>query len=98
MLLDVVKILHHFLMSLKIDNPILLGHSYGGRLAMIYASLYKVDKLILVSAAGLKEKLKIDKWLKIKVYKIFKKLNITLNMGSDDYKDSDEIKKKIERT
>ena len=95
MLLDVVKLLHHFLMSLEVDNPILLGHSYGGRLAMIYASLYKVDKLVLVSAAGLKEKLKLDKWLKIKIYKLFKRYSITLKMGSTDFKNSDEIKKKM---
>jgi pimeloyl-ACP methyl ester carboxylesterase len=92
---DNVKLIHKLLVSLGIHSPILLGHSYGGRLAMIYSSLYKVDKLVLVSAAGLKEKLKLDKWFKIKIYKLFKKYSIILKTGSDDYKNSDDIKKKM---
>ena len=95
MLNEVARLLHKFILALNIDHPIILGHSYGGRIAMIYASLYQVDKLVLVSAAGLKEKLSIDKWLKVKIYKLFKKCNISLKMGSDDYKNCDDIKKKM---
>ncbi len=94
-LVEVVKLIHQFLQALNITHPTFIGHSYGGRLAMIYASLYPVDKLVLVSAAGLKEKLSLDKLLKIKIYKYFKRHNISLSMGSADYQNSDEIKKKM---
>ena len=44
---DYTNILHEFLESLMIDNPILIGHSFGGRIAISYASIYQVEKLVL---------------------------------------------------
>ncbi len=40
-------------------KPILIGHSFGGRIAIKYAAKYpeKIDKLILTGAAGIKHKL-----------------------------------------
>ena len=64
---SVVDLIYHFNLKLSIDNPILLGHSYGGRLAIIYASKYEVKKLILVASAGLNQKLNFKKmWFKNK--------------------------------
>jgi pimeloyl-ACP methyl ester carboxylesterase len=39
-------------------KPILIGHSFGGRIAIKYAAKYpeKIDKLILTGAAGIKHK------------------------------------------
>ncbi len=41
------------------SKPILIGHSFGGRIAIKYAAKYpeKIDKLILTGAAGIKRKL-----------------------------------------
>ena len=80
---------------MNINNPIILGHSYGGRIGIVYASKYNVDKLVLVSSAGIKEKLTKRKQFKIKVYKFFKKHHINLNLGSKDYKDADVVKKEM---
>lgn len=90
---EVSDVIYQFCKELHIDNPILLGHSYGGRVAIVYASKYPVNKLILVSAAGLKQKLKISKKIKIRVYKMFKKLHIPVKMGSTDYQNADNVKR-----
>ncbi|MGM9969726.1 MAG: alpha/beta fold hydrolase [Anaeroplasma sp.] len=90
---EVTELIYKFVVALKIDNPILLGHSYGGRIAIIYSSKYKVKKLILVSSAGIKNKLKLSKRIKIKVYKSLKKMGIKVKMGSKDYLNADNVKR-----
>ena len=92
---EVTNIIREFVNKLEIDKPIILGHSYGGRIAITYASKYDVDKLVLVSSAGIKEKLNGRKKFKIKLYKFFKKYHIKLNLGSKDYKDADNVKKEM---
>lgn len=50
---DYAIFIHDFVKKLHIDNPIIIGHSFGGRIASVYASLYPVHKLILYSNGGL---------------------------------------------
>ena len=83
---EYVNIINEFCLSLAIINPVIIGHSFGGRVAIVYSSLYDVSKLILVSSPGVKYKFSLYKWLKIKIYKLFKLLKIKINMGSSDYK------------
>ena len=44
LLTDFVDMIHELLTSLKIQNPILIGHSFGGKLSLLYASKYPVKK------------------------------------------------------
>ena len=44
------EVIEELLNELNIVNPILIGHSFGGRVAIIYASKNKVDKLILLAS------------------------------------------------
>lgn len=44
--------LHKFISRLTIHNPIVLGHSFGGRIAIAYASEFPIKKLILYSTGG----------------------------------------------
>mgnify|MGYP000239598046 CR=1 FL=1 len=44
---DFVDMLHELLNSLNVQNPILIGHSFGGKLSLLYASMYPVKKLVL---------------------------------------------------
>lgn len=97
---DYTEILYNFLKSLKIDNPILIGHSFGGRIAISYASIYPVSKLVLFgSPFVVREK----KGLKIKVLKTLKKIKILSgvaeymkkHMGSDDYRNANGIMREI---
>ena len=57
-------------------NMILIGHSFGGRIAIKYAARYpeKVDKLILTGAAGIKHKLTVKQkalFILTKIGKVF---------------------------
>lgn len=47
---DYVEILEEFLEKLNIKKPIIMGHSFGGRVAIIYASRNDVEKLVLFGA------------------------------------------------
>lgn len=90
---EVADILHDFVIELGLEAPILCGHSYGGRVAIVYASKYSVEKLVLISSAGLKQKLRFSKRFKIRVYKILKKCHLPVKMGSSDYQNADNVKR-----
>ena len=47
---DYVEILEELLKKLEINNPIIMGHSFGGRVAIVYSSRNKVSKLVLFGA------------------------------------------------
>ncbi len=89
--LQYVSFLKNFIEELKLDKIILIGHSFGGRIALLYASLYQVEKLICLASPYCKELTK-ESW-KVKVYKKLKNvpvLNIIANYirktnGSSDY-------------
>lgn len=53
---DYVHFLHTFLQQLSIEKCILLGHSFGGRIAIKFSVRYPkmVDRLILCASAGIK--------------------------------------------
>lgn len=53
---DYVSFLSEFLNKLAITNPILVGHSFGGAVALRYASKNSVKKLILIGAAIVRTK------------------------------------------
>ena len=89
----VSELLHKFVVCMNIKKPIFLGHSYAARILGIYASKYEVSKLIIVSGAGIKQKLSMKNRIKIRIYKFFKKRNIILKTGSVDYINSDNVKR-----
>ena len=47
---DYYEMLVEFLKKLKIKNPVLVGHSFGGRISIIYSAKNKVDKLVLLAS------------------------------------------------
>lgn len=101
-LFDYVEAVHTLLQELKITKINLIGHSFGGKIALLYASKYKVDKLVLLASP-----FKVDKEevlsLKVKVLKSLKKvpgLNkledfAKRHIGSTDYKNADPFMRKI---
>ncbi|MFR9504379.1 MAG: alpha/beta hydrolase [Rikenellaceae bacterium] len=50
---DYVDMLRAFIIESKIEKPILVGHSFGGRVSILYASLYETSKIILIDSAGI---------------------------------------------
>ena len=71
---EYVEMLEEFVSKLKIENPIILGHSYGGRIGILYSSRNKVDKLILVDAAGIKPRRTLKYYFKVYSFKAGKVL------------------------
>ena len=74
--------------TLKIKNPSFIGHSFGGKISYFYSLKYKVDKLILLAPSLIKPRFSFKKYLKIKAYKILKKLKLKVPsylQGSKDY-------------
>jgi pimeloyl-ACP methyl ester carboxylesterase len=54
---DYCNWLNKFLKKNKISKPVLIGHSFGGRIAIKYASSNsQLYKLVLIASAGLKNK------------------------------------------
>ncbi|MCM1255618.1 MAG: alpha/beta hydrolase [Duncaniella sp.] len=60
--------------NLGIKKPTLLGHSFGGRVGLLYASRNDVDKLILVDAAGVKPHRTLRYYWKVYTFKLMKRL------------------------
>ena len=61
--------MEEFFKAEKIENPILLGHSFGGRVGILLASRNKTHKLILVDAAGIKPRRTLSYYCKVYSYK-----------------------------
>lgn len=53
-----------------IVNPILIGHSFGGRLAILMASRTPAKKVILIDAAGIKPRRSLKYYIKVYTFKI----------------------------
>lgn len=88
---DYVLTLHDLFNELKINNPILIGHSFGGRLSIVYASKYKVKKVVLFGSPCVRHIYKSKKQSFFKAMKKIKIFNPILNilkkhLGSEDYK------------
>lgn len=64
-----------FIKELGITNPTLLGHSFGGRVGILYASRHDdVNALILVDAAGIKPNRTLKYYWKVYTFKAMKRL------------------------
>ena len=98
---DYANLVHDLISNLEIKNIILIGHSFGGKIALAYASKYKVEKLVLL-ASPFKSK-ESKKNIRTKVLKKLKKvpgLNkleefAKKHIGSTDYKNASGIMREI---
>ncbi len=59
-----------FCRRMGIDNPILMGHSFGGRIAILMASRTPVEKVILLDAAGIKPRRSLKYYIKVYTFKL----------------------------
>lgn len=94
---DYVVWLKAFINDQKIENPILIAHSFGARVSIKYSSQYPVHKMILTGAAGLKPKHGLDYYAKVYSFKAAKQVfklpglnqykdKVLKHFGSSDYK------------
>lgn len=74
---DFSNFLNDFLDALNIENPILIGHSNGGRMIinLVGRNLRKVNKIVLIDSAGIVPKRKPKYYFKVYSFKAVK--NIT---------------------
>lgn len=97
---DYTETVHELLQELKIDNPIMMGHSFGGRIAIVYASKYKVNKLVLFGSPCVRHEYKS---FKQSVYKTLKKVKIfnplvnimKKHVGSIDYRNASPLMREV---
>lgn len=75
---DYVDLVEDFIRAMKIDRAHLIGHSFGGRVITKLMNRpsrpCEVDKIVFIDAAGIKTKKKLSTRLKVRKYKIAKKL------------------------
>ena len=87
-------------MDLKINNPILIGHSFGGRISIVYASKYDVSKIVLFGSPCVRHEYVSKKQNILKKMKKIKLLKPIVNvmkkhMGSTDYKNASPIMRDV---
>ena len=68
------QVVEKFCRKLNIEKPILIGHSFGGRISILFSSRNQTSKVMLVDAAGIVPKRTLKYHIKVRSYKIYKKL------------------------
>lgn len=71
---DYTDTIERFADSIGLDAPVLIGHSFGGRIAILYSSRRHVSGVILVDAAGVKPRRKLKYYIKVYSFKAAKKI------------------------
>ncbi len=97
---DYTDTVHELLKNLKIKNPIMMGHSFGGRIAIVYASMYDVNKLVLFGSPCVRHEQKSAKQSVLKAFSKIKFLSPLANfakkhIGSEDYRNASPMMRDI---
>lgn len=79
---DFTCLMEDFVIGLGLESPALVGHSFGGRIAILMSSRNKVGKVALVDAAGIKPKRRLDYYWKVYSFKAMKNLALFF-LGKD---------------
>lgn len=66
------KLIENFCSTKGIESPILMGHSFGGRISILFSSRNKTRKVILVDSAGVKPKRSLKYYMKVYWFKVVK--------------------------
>ncbi len=99
---DYTGFLRDFIEVNQIEEPVFIAHSFGCRIALRYAALYPVRKMVLTGAAGLRDKRGMDWYLRTYSYKLGKKIlsigplqkykeQFSNKVGSEDYRNSSGV-------
>lgn len=93
---DYVEILEELLEELNIHKPILIGHSFGGRVAILYAARNTVEKLVLFGSPCIRNQRKSTKEKVLKSLKKMPGMNrigeyAKKFIGSRDYRNASPI-------
>ena len=109
---EYAEIVREFLKEINIEKATFIGHSFGGKLSIIFGSKYPdiVDKIVLIDSAGLIPKRGPRYYIKVYSFKALRATYKNLffwikddermekfykKFGSDDYKDSSGVMRRI---
>lgn len=98
---DYCFVVEEVLKKLRVKKPTMIGHSFGGRVSIVYASRNDVDKVILFGSPCIRYEEKLS--LKVRFLKFMKKVPVInklegfakKHIGSRDYKNASEMMRKI---
>ena len=98
---DFTLMVDYIIKELKLKNVSLVGHSFGGKISLLYASKYNIKKLVLLASPY---KVKMTKpSLKVRVLKKCKNIpglkgiaeKMKKHLGSTDYRNASPIMRDI---
>ena len=69
---EYTRLVEQFAKENGIERPALIGHSFGGRVSIVYASRNEVSRVVLVDAAGIKPKRPLKYYWKVYTFKTLK--------------------------
>jgi pimeloyl-ACP methyl ester carboxylesterase len=107
---EYAALLTGFINKHGIENPILIGHSFGGKVSIYTAANTAVRKMVLVDSAGIEPSRSLSYYLRVYSYKAVRKLlelpgirNYTRSIidsyrskvGSSDYRNASDVMKKV---
>lgn len=75
---EYTRLIERFAREEGLSAPVLLGHSFGGRISILMASRTPVSKVILVDSAGVKPRRSLRYYLKVYSFKAMKAMCHTL--------------------
>lgn len=98
---DYSDMLEEFIKELNIKKPIIMGHSFGGRVAIRYSANHPIEKLVLFGSPCIRHNTELP--LSVKILKGIKKLpgmdkigEFAKNfIGSRDYKAASPVMRQI---
>jgi pimeloyl-ACP methyl ester carboxylesterase len=68
------SLMEKFIARLNLSDPVLIGHSFGGRIAILLSSRNPISRMVLVDAAGIKPKRPLKYYIKVYSFKTAKKI------------------------
>lgn len=71
---EYTRFVEKFARKAGIERPIMIGHSFGGRISILFSSRNEVSKVVLVDAAGVKPRRKLSYYVKVYSFKTLKRL------------------------
>lgn len=69
---EYTRMVEQFVKENHIERPALVGHSFGGRISIIFASRNETSRVVLVDAAGIKPKRPFKYYWKVYTFKTMK--------------------------
>lgn len=107
---EYTRMVERFCVLNDIEDPVLIGHSFGGRIGLLMASRNPVSRMVLVDGAGIKPRRKLSYYIKVYSFKTARKILPVLfgrrrgqmmidrwrgKAGSADYRNSSPVMRAV---